>query len=135
MTWQQVGGVMDVGDVGGDWQIGPAPSVRFQHTEKPGSLMTVAIYPVMHSEGDTCVPRTCIPGSLDLQQQIEYMVCTDPEDPGGTEQWSDYEYEILADLDDTNLNLPDLGAANFEAVRLLASWVPGIITWDGESFR
>jgi hypothetical protein len=127
-------GVVDGGDCGGDHQIGKAPSKRFVRDDLPGSIVTVTIYPIGHSEGDTCVPRNCTPDQIDLEEQIEWLICTDPDDPGGTETWSDYRYESpLADLDGRPLDLPDVATAEREARRLLDSWVPGIVSWDGIS--
>jgi len=127
-------GVMSPGDVGGDTQIGDGVSKRFIRDDIPGALITVSIYPIGHSEGDTCVPRNCTPAQIDLEQQIEYLICTDPSDPGGTQTWAEYEYDSpLADLNGTDLDLPDVATAEREARRLLDTWVPEIITWDGVS--
>jgi hypothetical protein len=30
---------------------------------------------------------------FDVENQIESLICTDPDEPGSTETWSDYEYE------------------------------------------
>jgi hypothetical protein len=30
-----------------------------------------------------------------VERQTELLVCTDPEDPRGTEVWSDYRYETI----------------------------------------
>lgn len=127
-------GVGPGGDCGGDWQVGESVSKRFVRDDLPGSLVTVSIYPIMHSEGDTCVPRNCTPGQIELEEQIEWLLCDDPSDPGGTETWSDYTYESpLADLDGRSLDLPNVAAAEKAALRLLESWVPGLVSWDGVS--
>jgi hypothetical protein len=64
--WLMHGSVeKDGADVGGDEQIGKAPSIRFRHFDMPGVLVTVHVYPV--------APE------LDLDRQPE---CTHDEPEG-----------------------------------------------------
>jgi hypothetical protein len=125
-------GLMCAGDVGGDNQVGKGWSKRFVRTDSPGSLLTVSIYPIGHSEGDTCVPRDCRPGQIDLEAQVEYMICTDPDDPGGTEVWSDYLYiSPLADIDGSDLVLKSVETAEERAKYLTSMCSASAIVWDG----
>jgi hypothetical protein len=84
-------GILPGGDVG-DIQAGDSYSVRFVRDDMPGSLITVKVYAVEpHFVG---VPGPQGAGAeYAWQEQVEFMVCEDPADPGGTETWSDVEYE------------------------------------------
>ena len=77
------GGVTDGGDdCGGDVQAGNSYAVRFIRPDLLGSLITVTFYPV----------EDCPPGFV-VERQVEWLVCTDPADPGSTEIWSGYAYD------------------------------------------
>jgi hypothetical protein len=79
--WQPDGrGVLPGGDCGGDIQRGESFSVRYVRPDMPGSLITRTAYAV-----ENC------PGEFTVQILTEWLVCTDPADPGGTEIWSDSE--------------------------------------------
>jgi hypothetical protein len=80
-------GVQPNGDCGGDIQHGNSCSVRYVRPDMPRSLITVSFYAV---EYDEC------PGEFVVQRQVEWLVCEDPADPGGTEVWSDYEYDDVS---------------------------------------
>ena len=82
-------GIIDGGDVGGDIQVGTAWSVRYIRDDMPGSLITVNVYAVDH-DNDNPDRRG---EEFAIQTQTEFMVCADPSDPGGTEIWSDLDYE------------------------------------------
>jgi hypothetical protein len=82
-TWQPDGtGIRPGGDAGGDIQAGNSFSVRYVRPDLPGSLITRTAYAVEN-----------VPGEFTIQIQTEWLVCTDPRDPGGTEIWSDYAYD------------------------------------------
>lgn len=85
-------GVTIGGDVGGDIQAGDSYEVRFVRDDMPGSLITVNVYAVEpHFVGE---PGPKGAGrEYAIQTQTEYLVCADPSDPGGTEIWSEVEYE------------------------------------------
>jgi hypothetical protein len=88
-TWvrdQTGGGVGPGGDVGGDAQLDESFSVRFHHRERPGALVTYRYYAALDLDDLVTVY---------VERQTELLVCTDPEDPGSTEVWSDYRYEAL----------------------------------------
>lgn len=88
-NWQQTpDGVQLGGDVGGDIQITEAFAVTYRNLKELEeglySLITVYFYGVSYKETpDTTKPH-------DIIGMLEYMVCTDPTDPGGTEKWSGY---------------------------------------------
>lgn len=83
--WQEdeKGLLEDAGDVGGDAQVGPAYSRRFWATDVPSFLfesVDVFGYAARHAEGAPTM----------VQLQWCYSICSDRNDPGGTEQWADY---------------------------------------------
>jgi hypothetical protein len=85
--WYAEGAAEPGGWIGGDIQRGDSYDVRFVRDDKPGSMITVSFYAV---EYDEC------PGEFAVQRQVEWLVCEDPADPGGTEIWSDYSYDDIS---------------------------------------
>jgi hypothetical protein len=83
---QRGGGVLPGGDVGGDAQLDESFSVRFHHRHRPGAMVTYCYYAALDLDDLT---------TIYVERQTEYMVCTDPADPGGTEVWSDYRYAAV----------------------------------------
>jgi hypothetical protein len=83
---QRGGGVLPGGDVGGDVQLDESFSVRFWHRHRPGALVTYPYYAALDLDDLATVY---------VERQTEYLVCTDPADPGGSEVWSDYRYEAV----------------------------------------
>jgi hypothetical protein len=77
------------GDTGGDYQVSEAYDRRWTAKLADGShaVVDVAFYLDSMGDGDK-LPK--------LVRQTEYIQCTDPADPGGTEMWSDYVYDTLA---------------------------------------
>lgn len=68
----------------------------------------------------------------DVENQIEYMVCTDLEDPGGTEVRCDYEYSE----DVLDRFLPSVEAARAIAQSHCASTITNFVRdfhWNGTS--
>jgi hypothetical protein len=83
---QHGGGVLPGGDVGGDRQVSESFSVRFHHRDLPGVLVTYCYYAAVDEER---------PAAITVERQTEYLVCTDPADPGGSEVWSSYRHTTL----------------------------------------
>jgi len=114
-------GVDSNGWCGGDIQRGDSYSVRLVRDDKPGSLLTITFYAAEYDEN---------PGEFDVQRQVEWLVCSDPADPGGTEIWSDYSYDdVSAIVIDTEEEAEDEARERAEAV--LADPSP-YFGWDGE---
>ena len=118
--------------IGGDTQVGTGWCKRYVRDDFPESLVTVAVYPIgvsLPGEGGHEIDNT----SLELEQRVEFSICTDPGNPTRTVIWSDCECDSpLADLDGTDLHLKDVDHAGQEAKRLLeAVWVPELISWNG----
>jgi hypothetical protein len=88
-------GVGPGGDVGGDYQAGEAWSFRLTSEQAPLSLITVYVFAealrVNHGDGDE--PS----GEYGVTVMTEFLTCTDMSDPGGTETWSDCDYDYEAD--------------------------------------
>jgi len=80
---QRGGGVLPGGDIGGDAQLDESFSVRFWHRDRQGALVGYCYYAALDLDDLTTVY---------VERQTELLVCTDPDDPGGTEEWSDYRY-------------------------------------------
>lgn len=75
------------GDCGGDIQAGDAYNARWlQPRADGGTAMVTRSYYVADNDEATY-----------LECQTEYLVCSDPDDPGGTEVWADYRYRELQD--------------------------------------
>ncbi|SRR6266496_3703138 len=119
--WQPDGrGVQPGGHAGGDIQAGDSYSVRYVRPDLPGSLITRTAYPVEYDH---------LPGEFVIQIQTEWLVCTDPRDPGGTEIWSDYAY------DDEGCPIYGSAAEAERAARRAASAMlgeAGIHDWNGQ---
>lgn len=120
MVWQEKDDLFkDAGDTGGDVQVGKAYSRRFFNPDLPGRLVTMCLYPI-REEGSAVVG---------VQMQTEFMICRDTEDPGSTEEWSDYRY----------VDLPIIGFGTVEQAELscmevLPKYDPAKIVWNGEPF-
>lgn len=131
--WQEKDSVMGGGDIGGDAQYGRAWSRRFVRPDVPGAILDVTVYPILHSDGDTCVPRTCTAGVIELEQQIAYMT-VNPSD--GEEVWSDYDYSRpLRGKSGDVLQFREVGSAEDAALAAVNQWSAGQITWDGKEFH
>ena len=83
---QQGGRVLPGGDVGGDRQASESFSVRFHHRDHPGVLVTYSYYAAVDEENLAAIT---------VDRETEFMVCTDPADPGGSEVWSAYRHTTL----------------------------------------
>jgi hypothetical protein len=113
-------GVQPGGWVGGDIQRGDSYSVRYVRPDMPGSLITRTAYAVEYDN---------LPGEFVIQIQTEWLVCTDPSDPGGTEIWSDYAY------DDEGCPIYDSAAKAEDAARQAAAELlgdAGSHDWNGQ---
>lgn len=102
MAWKldATGLMEDDGQPGGDVQVGNACSIRLENRELDQKseegrvhLVTVHVYPEGSERPE--MPGEVDPTSLSLVMQTGFLVCTDREDPGGSEVWSDYQYDAL----------------------------------------
>jgi hypothetical protein len=83
---QRGGGVLPGGDVGGDRQVSESFSIRFHHRDHSGVLVTYSYYAAVDEES---------PAVITVDRETEFMVCTAPDDPGGSEVWSAYRHTTL----------------------------------------
>lgn len=96
--WQEDerGLLADAGSVGGDAQVGPAYSRRFW-------AAGTELFELVEVYGYAARDREDAP--VVVQLQWGYSICSDRNDPGGTEQWADYLYEDVAVVGDRALSL------------------------------
>lgn len=123
--WVERGSMLDAADAGGDDQVGRAWDRRFHHPDKPGCLLTVYLYAVR-------VENDAVPAGFELgiQKQTEYMICGDTDEPGDTEVWSTYTYEVI----DGYNTLGSVDAAEIEAHDWLKKLDAGDLSWNGVRF-
>lgn len=88
MTWQRREPAIFDGDgqPGGECQISEAYSARWTHPLEGGLHAVVTRYYYV-SDGDG--------HDLHVEEETEYLACTDPSDPGSTEQAADYGYRTV----------------------------------------
>ena len=55
-------------------------------------MVTVTFYPMEYDER---------PGEFVVQRETEFLTCTDPSDPGGTEIWSEDNIDDLYEMYDS----------------------------------
>lgn len=124
--WTADGPPQEDGVVGGDG-AGTAYSVRYTRADKPGSLITSYWYAVSEAERYNDDPGPDARTGFDVENQVEFVVCTDPADPGSTEVWSDHSYRTpLESVFDTE------DEAVAYAKRQAADEDPYGYFWDGE---
>lgn len=135
LAWTPDGtGVQPNGDIGGDGQVGDSYSVRYKLPASPDALVTVSYYAENLSahrsvdvpSGDGMVRAEQPPPEYAVTVQTELMVCDDPDDPGGTERWSDYRQETFPE------RYPTAEAATSAAVRMAHRDQPSDIDWAGQ---
>ncbi len=84
--------VFAAGDVGGDAQVGDAYSARWTRPLPDGTWGVVDRVYYVADVGD----------GLYVECQTEYLICTDPSDPGSTEVWADARYDAEHGVDPTD---------------------------------
>jgi hypothetical protein len=109
-------------DVGGDIQAGDSWDIRFWRDDRPHAVVTVWIYPVKYGSK---------PGYR-VQVQTEATICTDRNDPGGTEAWADAVYRDEAAV---HGNLREAERAARELAGRYAAGREHVTGWDGRSMR
>lgn len=125
-TWRKLPEIYPCGDVGGDWQRGEGWNVRYVREGDPvdGKYAIVDenyYVEVIDRPGDSR------DGAYVVTCQTMYAICTDIEDPGGSELWCDYEYD---GEDDVRCHAT-LEAAEASAKLLAESVTSDRILWDG----
>jgi hypothetical protein len=120
------------GDVGGDLQATESYSVQFLPGWEPadGLHAMVTAYFYGAYEDPVTRPAGAPPEGFWVQQQTEFLICQDLDDPGGTEAWSDYRYYDWA------ARFPTAKEAD-RAARELAEQASETVAlgWDGRATR
>jgi hypothetical protein len=114
-------GVQPNGDHGGDIGVGDSFSVRYRRLDLPGSMITVTFYPVEYPD---------CPGEIVVQREIEFLVCTNPADPGSTEVWSEESTDDTAEVHDS---VAEAEAAARELAEIALGHAD-LQTWNGLGF-
>lgn len=120
------GGPQPAGDVGGDGQVSEAWGRRF--TARRGDGMFAVVDDTFYVEVDPNVTGA----EPQVTRQVGLTVCTDSNDPGGTEVWGGYLYRKVS-VDDAEITeevaraccaaaLPPGKAAGHPVYKLIASW-------------
>ena len=124
LTWAADGPPQPDGTVGGDG-AGESVSIRYRAAENPCAIITSYWFVRDRRALGDSWPEGDPP--FDVENMIVALVCIDPEDPGGTETWSDIEYETPAantfETDEEALRIRD---------RYVAQERADFYTWDGE---
>jgi hypothetical protein len=115
-------GVLSGGDVGGDVQASDSWSVRFVPKAEPDDGLHGLITEYWYAEAMD-------DGTFGVTCQIEYMVCTDVEDPGGTETYAETDYDTGADVRAYETAEAAGTAAQYQAKQS----TPDGYAWDGRS--
>lgn len=124
------------GPIGGDVQVSDQWSVRFLPTDQPadGRFAMVTSYWFVDNYDDDTLPVEFDDQeskTYGIQNVTEFLICTDLDNPGGTEVWSDYQY----DTDDPR-SFDTIEAAEQAAETAARSELSmNGITWDGRTTR
>lgn len=129
-TWARDGSeVVPNGDVGGDVQVGGSWAVRFRPDVEPvpglHAMVTESFFAsdLGIDDGQELPADHLDHVRFTVTCYTEWLVCSDPGDPGGTEVWSD---AVFADLD---LRCSDLDAADQEAWQYAATSLAEDVVW------
>jgi len=111
-------GVQPGGDAGGDIQAGQSYSVRYRRADRPWAMITRTAYPAR-------VPDRS--GVFVVRVETEWLVSTDPLDPGRTETWSECVHDDEPDI------YPSAADAEKAAVRVATDLLDDGCSqnWDG----
>jgi hypothetical protein len=117
--WRRVNpSIASGGDVGGDVQATESYSVRFRPVSEPDDGLFAMVTAYFYGAK--------LHGRCWVQEQVEFLVCSDPQDPGSSEVWSDYR---VMDHDQAR----SVGLADQAARDMAASLDGHGLTWDGRS--
>lgn len=89
MLWIKQPDIYEAGSVGGDYQVSDGWNVRYTLQDGPDDGLHAIIDENFYVESQNRDGA----GPFYVTTQTMYQVCTDPEDPGGTEVYADYEYD------------------------------------------
>lgn len=120
--WRPDGtGITQSSDSRADDQAGDSYRVSFRHPDLPGAVVTCSSY------ARTGFPA--LPGRFYVSTDVEWLACTDPDQPAETATWHDIE---VVDEDGTWDNAADAEkAAGWFAGQRLES---NDIDWNGQPY-
>lgn len=105
--------------VGDDQQAGESYSIRFRRADLPNAIIMQTAYPV--NVGDDCK------GPFLVRVETSWLICRDPNDPGGTEVSS---VRQPSDEDEFYETAAEAQRAAWNVANELSSDA-GSLTWDG----
>lgn len=112
----------------GDYEVTEAWNVRLHNDALPNAVVDADYFverTMAEAEGDP--PEYAVTG------MIQFTICDDRDDPGGTETWADIEYDNDADpLAYSNIREAD-EAARGQAQRWI-EMADKFMQWDGQPF-
>ena len=137
------------GSEGGDWQTGATYSRRFRLDKLDGTFAFVTFsayvtteYRELDEEGNTTgavstdkpdgddeVEGESFETFLDVEEQTEYLICSDAEDLGGSEIWSDYAHDYPLYMAPRDAE----GAENSARAMVCSFGIGYINAWNGEA--
>jgi hypothetical protein len=83
------------GDVGGDLQATESYSVRFRPVREPADGLHALVTDSWYGEA---TGETYRDGPFRVACHREYLICSDPSDPGSTEVWADSSFGWLGGM-------------------------------------
>jgi hypothetical protein len=127
MKWKQEGGVVEGGDVGGDYQCSDSWSIRYRAEEDPTRVVDVYFFGEATTPYASEVP---IGPWYDITRMTVPTICEDPaQPPGDTEIWSDADYfEVRTDV---RIEGSPIKALNEMCQRIADEHRAEDIDWDG----
>lgn len=139
LTWTCMDTEPYVGGVsGGDYQVKDDITIRFKPEEQPDDgeyAFITETYIVEDMDAFEGKEPEEVPEEerrFGVTLRIEYLVCTDPDDLGGTEVHSDYDYEYQPE-ERIFRTADDAFEAAMACARHYISTGDGHYTWDGRS--
>lgn len=123
MTWTKQPDIFPAGAVGGDDQVTEGFNVRYFPDVQPaeGKFAIVDENFYVEQNGDNQGPPYVV------TTQVQYLVCSVLDDPGGSELWCEYEYTSAHDI-----HVYDTMAEAEAASERAAQAADGsCIAWDG----
>lgn len=107
-TEHEAGLMINSGGPGGDYVATDTVSRQFHRQLDDGTWAVVTIY----AYGTQREVEEGAFVEYDVEEMVEYMVCSDPADPGGTEIDTDYRYENPFDIPPKSLEQALVWATN-----------------------
>jgi hypothetical protein len=122
--WTEKDSMVSGGMAPDNW-VGEFFSRRFQHPRKPGCLIDVSISAATY-ENDA------VEGGheLGIEEEFEYRICRNVEDPGSTEEWSGLQYTQVGDY----TTFKSVEEAAIYAKQRLKDLDAGDLSWNGVRF-